>query len=202
MTRHLIDFRIENEQVILLSFGDGGSYRVSPVDLPRHLSPKDLLRVQDALSLRRHFIKRTLPPSITGLLVLLIMAFGGFDLYRMDAMMPSAQLPPVKMTATPTETSQMKHVLNGEPLDMPSTQNQGGAVPAPVGPTTSSPGSPASQTRGRMAAPVIRAVSSTGSAATEVWDDSLNSNRGPGSLESGSGESSHHLLDPVTNILK
>lgn len=72
MQQALSDFRVENESVIFLAFSDGSKYRVSPSDLTKYLQPKDIQRVQEALALRKQFMKRVLPP--TAMMVLFVSA--------------------------------------------------------------------------------------------------------------------------------
>lgn len=88
-----MDFRIENDRVVLLSFTDGRSCRVDPNDLHRHLNEPDLARVQEALQVRRQFIKRILPPTAMTVLVICVIGLGGYDAYRMSQMVPSIQKP-------------------------------------------------------------------------------------------------------------
>ncbi len=88
MTRSLADFRIENDNVVLLLFAGGGKYRVSPHELPRYLSKGDLHRVNQALRMRKSFIKHVLPPNVTGVVVLAVVAVAGAGWIQLSQVRP------------------------------------------------------------------------------------------------------------------
>lgn len=83
MARVLSDFRIESDTVVLLSFLDGASFRVRRNELDEYLNPRDLAKVEEALSLRRRFIKDVLPPTALVLMLAATAALGSYDAKRL-----------------------------------------------------------------------------------------------------------------------
>ncbi len=79
----LTDFRIENDNVIMLSFSNGSKYRVNEPDLAQFLSLQDLAKVKKAMAKRHTFMKRVLPPTAVILLASGIMTAGAGDVQHL-----------------------------------------------------------------------------------------------------------------------
>lgn len=65
--KQLAKFSIESETAVRLQFTDGLAELVQIENLSQFLQGHDLIKVQRAVNLRRHFIKRNLPPWAMGL---------------------------------------------------------------------------------------------------------------------------------------
>lgn len=101
MTHALHDFRIENENLILLSFSNGTSARVCRDDLERYLSKPDLAKVNKAMSQRRKFMKRVLPPTAVFLLSASILALGAHDARQLMNQWKPAESPAPQSIVAP-----------------------------------------------------------------------------------------------------
>jgi len=99
MQEALLDFRIESDAMVWLSFANGTTYRVSPDDLEHYLRREDLLRIRQAIGLRSQFMRRVLPPTIIMLLAAGIIGLGGHDMQRVEALShPKATAPKATVT--------------------------------------------------------------------------------------------------------
>jgi cytoskeletal protein RodZ len=160
MTRTLSDFRIENEKVVLLSFVDGHRCRVNPADLHRYLSEPDLLKVEEALQLRKHFMKRILPPTVMALLVSAVIGVGGYDVYRMSNMVTHKDTSPEQQSLS----TQPRSASAPPAQASTSTAAEQATAPAPAAARPSSVAATSIQSQ----APSSSAVSSSSQPATSV----------------------------------
>ena len=150
MVRALNDFRVEDDHVVLLSFTDGGSYRVNPADLSKHLSRHDQERVMQAIKMRKQFITRVLPPTAIVLFISLI-SFGGVQ-YTSNILQDDEASRSEKNASVP--------------IQQRSSVGDGGAVnPVTVSPAPGPAQQPASD---GAAVPVSAVASSQGSRVIET----------------------------------
>jgi hypothetical protein len=101
MSYPLHDFRIENENLILLWFTNGTSARVRPGDLANYLSKPDLDKVDKAMHQRRKFIKRVLPPTALFMLAGCVVTFAAHDAQQLMHRLQPAQPPAQEHLLTP-----------------------------------------------------------------------------------------------------
>ncbi|HEX7259841.1 MAG TPA: hypothetical protein VF272_02830 [Candidatus Saccharimonadia bacterium] len=143
MSYPLHDFRIENENLILLSFANGTTARVQPNDLAEYLSKPDLARVTKAMSARRKFIKRVLPPTAVVLLSASILALGAHDarqfMNHLQSPQPTAKEQPLSAQPEPAQATSTQQSAR-----LPATQYRATSTkPNPVAPSVAAPSSSA-----------------------------------------------------------
>ena len=60
----LANYSIETDHLVWLSFKDGRSFRVPVGQLPRYLTPRDLIKVRRAMNLRHDFFRQHMPRTL------------------------------------------------------------------------------------------------------------------------------------------
>lgn len=131
----LSSYSIEADHRVLLSFFDGTNVRCRPDDLTQYLTGPDLEKVNQALKLRKDFIKRVLPPTAMVLLLGATIALGRYDYHRYQQALhkpaPSTSVaePQKSRTVTPSV------VVSGEqsataPVPQPAAEPAQTAAPS------------------------------------------------------------------------
>jgi hypothetical protein len=82
MANSLSDFSIESENIVILSFFDGSCRRVKHSDLPKHLNNEDLVKVENAIRMRKNFIEKVLPPGAAIILIAATAILSVYDFQR------------------------------------------------------------------------------------------------------------------------
>jgi hypothetical protein len=75
----LVNYSIETDHTVLLSFKDGRRLRVPLGQLPNHLGADDLAKITRALKLRRDFIRRHMPKAVLVLVAGGLIALGATE---------------------------------------------------------------------------------------------------------------------------
>ncbi|HUC20315.1 MAG TPA: hypothetical protein VMR98_02355 [Candidatus Polarisedimenticolaceae bacterium] len=148
MSHQLHDFRIESDNLILLSFTNGTSARVSRSNLADYLSKPDLAQINKAMSERHKFIKRVLPPTAAVLLAAGVLVFGAQDVRQLTNRLQPAQLPAQQSLV------EARSELSVQPESSASVGS--GSQTAQLQPAVSKPNTPAV---GTSSAPVAPAAS-------------------------------------------
>jgi hypothetical protein len=120
----LLNYSIETDHTVLLSFKDGRRLRVHLDDLPRYLSAADLATITRAVKLRNDFIRRHMPKAALALVAGGLIALAGTTTNQLAAWWEHRTDP----VSAPTETAPA-------PTSAPivrNLQSGGTASPAPT----------------------------------------------------------------------
>ena len=94
----LLNYSIETDYSVWLSFRDGRNVRVAFIQLPHYLAPRDLIKVKRAMKLRQDFLRHNMPPTLAVLVaagLALIVVTGGGAIAMITQLRRPAPLPAV-----------------------------------------------------------------------------------------------------------